>query len=227
MDVVRPGAVRLMAEFAVIVVGVLVALAVDAAWEVRQEAARLDAYLVRLEADLQESERELNEAIAADSLVWISAYGFIEGITSDLMAPADSLDVWLTRTYQPSMFHPRTGTLQALIQSGDLRLVEDGELHDAILSQATSVDVWRTLYSSMHEAQLRAFARFGYFVNVATEVGSRRTVTPDWRTLSREPGLLSEVRQFGITADIRMGLLLRLRASQRELLQRLQERHAR
>jgi hypothetical protein len=227
MDVARPRALRLFAEFAVIVFGVLVALALDAAWEARQDAARLDTYLVRLEADLRESARELDEAIAADSLVYASAYSFIGGITSEPMAAADSLDVWFTRTYSPSIFHPRTGTLQALIQSGDLRLVEDAELHDAILTQATSVDMWGTFYSSMHETQLRAFGRFGYFVNVETELGSERTVTPDWRTLSRQPGLISEVRQFGISAGYRMDVLLRLRASQRALLQRLEERGAR
>jgi hypothetical protein len=220
------GPLRPIAEFAVIVVGVLVALAVDAAWEARQEAARLDTYLLRLEADLQESHRELDEAVTADSLVMASAYSFIAGITSEPMAPADSLDVWLTRTYSPSVFHPRTGTLQALIQSGDLRLVEDAALHDAILTQATSVDVWGTFYPSMQETQLRAFGRFGYFVNVETEVGAGRTATPDWRMLSRQPGLVSEVRQFGISADYRMDVLLRLRASQSELLQRLEGRGA-
>lgn len=214
-------------EFAVIVVGVLVALAVDAAWEARQDAARLETYLDRLEADLVLSGRDLDEAIVADSIVASGATSFSAGITADPMAPADSLDRWLRQTFLPSVFHPRTGTLQALIQSGDLRLVDDVELHDAILNQATAIDAWRTFYVSAEETQLHAFGRFGYFVNLETEVGATRTATPDWRALSQEPGLISEVRQFSVSAAFRLVVMERLRASQRELIAKLRERSSR
>ena len=101
------------------------------------------------------------------------------------------------------------------------------ELHDAILDHATAIDAWRTFYASLQETQLRAFGRFGYFLNLHTEVGARRTRVPDWQALSREPGLTSEVRQFGISAGTRFALLTRLRESQRDLLQKLQERRSR
>src|SRR5687767_7199590 len=58
---------RLAAEFAVIVIGVLVALGAQALWEHRQDRGRERAYLRQLLSDTRENELRLDTAIARDS----------------------------------------------------------------------------------------------------------------------------------------------------------------
>lgn len=120
------------AEFLVVVTGVLVALAVGAWWQGRQDAAEERAYLRQLAADLRETERAARDADAylrpvdrAGTLLWLSFYG-------PEAAPRDSLLAWAERSAWTSTVRPVVGTAEALVATGDLALIRDDSLRTAV-----------------------------------------------------------------------------------------------
>jgi hypothetical protein len=210
---------RLTAELVVIVVGVLIALAVDAGWESRQDRSRLAAYLSQIRSDLVATEAALQEAIATDSLARFGAGQLELGLNAHPTAPPDSLDVWLVMTTQASLFHPRSGTVQALVRSADIRLVSDPELHQSLVEYLDAVEAFYRLDSDLYAIAIQAFGRLGHEVNLRTQVNlSRGAEPPDWTALAADPGVTSEIRQIRISANVRMSLLWRLRDSHGALL---------
>lgn len=213
---------RLAAELIVIVVGVLIALAVDAGWEARQERARLATYLSQIRSDLLATDADLQDAIVADSLVRFGSGQLELGLNAQPIATPDSLDGWLRMTMQPSLFHPRSGTVQALVRSGDLRLVGDPALHQSLVEYLDAVERFDRLDSDMYVVAIQAFGRLGHEVNLRTQVGlDRGARPPDWTALAADPAVTSEIRQIRISANVRINLLWRLRESHRALLDAL------
>ena len=126
------GARWFAAEFLVVVTGVLVALAVGAWWQGRQDAATERAYLRQLAADLRETEQATLAADAflrpvdrAGSLLWLAFY------ESD-PPPRDSLLAWAERSMWTSTVRPVLGTAEALVATGDLALIRDDSLRTAV-----------------------------------------------------------------------------------------------
>lgn len=120
------------AEFLVVVTGVLVALAVGAWWQGRQDAATERAYLRQLAADLRETERAAADADEflrpvdrAGSLLWLAFY------EAD-RPPRDTLLALAERAMWTSAVRPVTGTAEALVATGDLALVRDDSLRTAV-----------------------------------------------------------------------------------------------
>jgi len=114
------------------VTGVLVALAVGAWWQGRQDAATERAYLRQLAADLRETERAAADADAflrpvdrAGSLLWLAFY-------EAERPPRDTLLAWAERAMWTSAVRPVTGTAEALVATGDLALVRDDSLRTAV-----------------------------------------------------------------------------------------------
>lgn len=208
---------RLVAEFAVIVVGVFVALTADAAWDSREEGVRLDDYLERFQVDLQASREDLREAIRRDSVVRASALSFELGLNAVPRASAEDLDEWLGGVSFPSLYAPRVGTFQAMIQSGDLYLIEDSAIHSAILAYLSEVDRFDRLYPEHKVVALESFGRLGGYINFQTRVGPDRDQA-DWGDLARIPGVTSEIRLIGISAAVRLALLRPLSERHDELL---------
>jgi hypothetical protein len=79
---------RLAADFVIIVVGVLVALGVDAAWEAREERVREAAYLRQLRVDLSATADTLVEMIKVDSLARASADRALEALNATPLPPS-------------------------------------------------------------------------------------------------------------------------------------------
>jgi hypothetical protein len=129
-------------EFVLIVAGVIVALAATAWWDGRQDRRRERDYLLQLLEDTRENERRLNTAIEEDA----SRREMVGAIVRALMParplpPADSLRFWWSQG--PLGFSdPRLvlGTLRALIESGDFRLVGDSQLRLALLAYREEVE---------------------------------------------------------------------------------------
>ncbi len=127
---------RLLAEFAAITLGVLVALAIDSAWSIRQDRLDEQVYLAAVLEDLELSasnvgrtvqlaeraHKELDRArhIASLGLAADSAVGFFSGIVS-------------ATSFQATPVISRAA-VQDLISTGNLRLIQDREVRRAILS---------------------------------------------------------------------------------------------
>ena len=120
---------RWATEAFVIVLSILLAFAIDAWWDERQETVQTERMLASLAGDFESNLAEAREVIAV--------HGSRRELISRLIAmdeaqirsiPADSLGAYYAAFYDPRSFDPATATIDALVGSGDLDLVEDEEL---------------------------------------------------------------------------------------------------
>jgi hypothetical protein len=132
---------KLIAELAVIVAGVLIALGADSWWEQRQERRRAEEYLEQLLVDFRATERQIQSAIAGDTRTFESASRVIDRAYRGRFPPTDSLE--LPTGYH--QFRPLTGTLTALVQGGDLRLLDSDTLRFELVAYSATVDEIETV----------------------------------------------------------------------------------
>jgi hypothetical protein len=128
---------RLVAELAVIVAGVLMALAADAWWETRREREEAREYSERLLVDFQETRRRLRGAIAGETATLDSVSSVVARAHDGVFPSPDSLVLPM----QFNQFEPLTGTLTALVESGDLRLIRDDSLRFELVAFLSLLEI--------------------------------------------------------------------------------------
>ncbi|HET7460995.1 MAG TPA: hypothetical protein VFJ82_07095 [Longimicrobium sp.] len=151
-------------EFAVIVAGVLCALAAQAWWDAHQERGRERDYLRQILADTRANARRLDEAIRTDSTaVWYGNRAMDVLTDTGPAPPADSLVAWIDHSARASDFQPLAGNYRALIGTGDLRLVRNDSLRARLAAYAATLDSeverqrqFRTAVSAQIGAMVRA-----------------------------------------------------------------------
>lgn len=116
------------AEFLVVVTGVLVALALGGWWQDREEREREAEYLQQLLTDLERSERALGEIGDFHADAWRAADRVSEAFWSPPEALDEALLEDLMTPLRSSRARPIMGTIDALIATGDLRLVRSDRL---------------------------------------------------------------------------------------------------
>lgn len=115
---------RLLAELTVIVAGVLIALAVDSWWERRQERSHARQYLEQLLVHFETTERRLRSTIETETQR-------LEAVTTVIDRALRGPGRTQTRlTYRPAT----TGTLTALIEGGDLRLLRSDSVRFELIA---------------------------------------------------------------------------------------------
>lgn len=137
------GARWFLPQFVIVVSGVLVALALNAWWASRQEAALEDFYIRQIRADLDQTAAD---AARVDSLLWPTDYAagqLIRAFQRPVPPPVDSLFQWLRMVRVLEDLVPVTGTAEALVASGDLTLIQDDELRTQILKYLNKVSMLR------------------------------------------------------------------------------------
>jgi len=133
------------AEFLVVVAGILVALGLQAWWQDRQDSSRGADYQKQILSDVRATERSLRESIVIDQ----AHYAANRLLSTALYAPdgptrEQSLQ-WL-QSYSGWIADPRPvlGNVNALIQTGEIRLVSNPEVRRAIISYASVMDTtWK------------------------------------------------------------------------------------
>lgn len=133
-------------EVALVVVGVLIALAVDAWWEGRGDRERERAYLRQLLSDVRATEERLEESISRDSVTVARVTRFMDAAHAfhrraepgRAAPPADSLVEWGATEY--AQFVPLTGTYTALVEGDGLRLLRSDSLRFQVIALAAAVD---------------------------------------------------------------------------------------
>ena len=132
---------RALADVAVVTVGVLLAFALNAWWEGQREADRETAYLRQLLTDVRDYERHLLASIAHDETMQANAARVLAFTHSDAPAPPmDSLALWVLNGFNFSDVRPIRGTLEALVQSGDVALIRNERLRQRVISAAGYMD---------------------------------------------------------------------------------------
>ena len=143
---------RLIAEFAIIVTGVLTALAVDSCAEGRHERGLEKQYLRQIENDLTANVKALD-----------GAQIFFEHLTTRAQAglavlgqsrPSAQPNQDLINLYQASRLElPNLveTTYQELVSSGNLRLIDNAELRDQLVQYYLSSDGYLNKFSAWQD----------------------------------------------------------------------------
>lgn len=129
-----PGS-RILLEGAVIVASILLAFGIDAAWDNRQDSIRRSATVAGLRADFDATRVELERVVkfrnasisAAVALLDLTASG---PIPASAGGHADSL---FSEAMLGGSFDAPLGTLESLINSGELALFEDPQLTSLLI----------------------------------------------------------------------------------------------
>lgn len=145
---------RLAGEFIVIVLGVLVALSVDAGLEVRAERARERAYYQSLARDLADDTAEYAIAIRMSARSIEAGHQVRSVILGDPYAGTRPLSQSVA--YASWVNYPdwSSGTLDELYSVGTIRLIRKQEIKDAIHAYRSGVNEWRP---RMQGAEYSAF----------------------------------------------------------------------
>ena len=118
---------KLVGEFILIVVGVLVALAVETALEDRADRGLRDEYILRIDRDIRSDKTELE--------VRIQFFGDVQGFAEDFSSWLDAdealnHEALLAAFYSAEVwpFIPNNSTYADLLSTGNIRLIDDIEL---------------------------------------------------------------------------------------------------
>jgi hypothetical protein len=121
------------AEIVIVVAGVLIALAINAWWQGRQDAARERTYLLQLAEDLRQTEAIMDER---DQLMNSLTGGAVERLIRSFgeadRPPPDSVAAWLSNVAYLATPRPVLGTTEALMNAGDFGAIGNDRLVTAI-----------------------------------------------------------------------------------------------
>ena len=152
---------RLAAEFLVIVVGVLVALGADAAWDRTGERTREAAYLSQLEGELRITQAGVATALAQEALRLDRSDAFLAAMDHGELAASDSVDVWFDDMPRSSLYSPSLSTPATLAATGDLELIRSAEIRTTIVEIGRAISVYNRTMDLSDGMLIRAFERLG------------------------------------------------------------------
>jgi hypothetical protein len=210
-------------EFAIIVAGVLCALAAQSWWQAHDERGRERDYLRQLLADTRENERRLDQAIAVDSTAGRAVGRLANTLFGAAPLPApDSLSaLFRGEAFASSDFQPLSGSYGALLMAGDLRLIRTDSLRSLLVSYAATLEHEQTMLGLFLEqsagqpdrlARPMPFLRGMFFGDAAAPA---RTI--DFQRLRGDPEAESVFFALQVSNANRVTHLRRLRDETRRL----------
>ena len=140
---------RIGVEGLVIVASILLALAVQAWWEDRQERSHEAVYLRALGEELRASRGRLERVQEGFARTQHFHERLVAQFPGQELAQPDSIMLWLSSLSFPGRFNPPTAVRDDLASSGSIRLIRDDELR---LSIARYESLLRDFQSSSDQA---------------------------------------------------------------------------
>lgn len=132
--------IRIVVEGAVIVASILLAFGIDAWWAERQETERGHAVMQSVREEFVHHRTVLEADLEATIERRQNMERLFRAIRSGTRVPPRTVDTLLfSLTYAPT-FDPGSGPLHALIASGELGLIRNGQLRDHLSSWQGMVD---------------------------------------------------------------------------------------
>ena len=152
---------RLLAEFFVIVLGVLVALAVDEWRDTQADIEHESEYLASLVQDLDRDVAEYQESIEMLSGSRRAIEHVLAAISGgEAENPYPSLSESLRTASWVNYPAWSSGTLSELVNSGSIRLIRDPELKRAILEYYERVEEWQPRLTGPEYATFIEYRRY-------------------------------------------------------------------
>ncbi len=162
-------------ETAIVTVGILIAFALNAWWEHRNELREEEKYLRALDGDFKQNVEQLKSLIGHSQQVSASSLGILKIALGD--RPPENVHVELNRVFSSRRFDPVMGAYEALVNSGGFDVLSDDELRAALASFAAQV---KAPYAERYSDELYfSFTRdfLGSLQFSSSVLG--RTVSPD------------------------------------------------
>ena len=131
----RTGLKWFASEFVVVVAGILVALGLQAWWQNRQDSSRSAEYQQQVLSDVRVTERTLRRSIVIDRARYSATRLLSTALYASDIPTRDQALQWL-QSYSGFIADPRPilGNVNALIQTGEIRLVSNPKARRAIIS---------------------------------------------------------------------------------------------
>ena len=140
------------AEYLIVVLGVLTAVALNAWWQGQQDAAREQEYLRQLVEDLTQTESRMERREPSHRKGDRAAALLVRSFRSGSTPSADSVVYWATRGIQVGRPTFVTGTATALVETGDLNLIRNDSLRSSITDYIDRVDIIESALAHNDEA---------------------------------------------------------------------------
>jgi hypothetical protein len=150
---------RVFLEGVVIVGSILLAFGLQAWWEGRQERGRVEANLANIAAEIAGNRDEIAGAIARNRYTREIILGVLLREAPELAAlPADSLTAFVEAIRPPRTYDAGGAALESLLSGGDLALVDDAELSEALVRWHGVPDEMEENWSEAYQAAQNAQA---------------------------------------------------------------------
>lgn len=192
-------------EAALIVVSILLAFAIDAAWDGREEGRRGGELIAALHADFTRNQELLASARAAHESYRQAAQDFLALATPGSPRPGAAIpDATLIGLVSWYTYDPALGSLHSAIASGQLALIRDADLRVALAGWIDSVEDLNELETvDRGHAQRFAEIAFEYVpfrsavvrLGAGDSLGRESTARPDYE------GLLSSLRAENVATN--------------------------
>ena len=201
-------------DLAIIVVGVLIALAADAWWQGREEARRELEYLLAVQSDMAEAGPALMNAIQKDSAI----FSLDQALADRLRSPgsSDTSDSFQISMVFADVSIP-SGTIRALIGTGDIRLVQSAPLRGQLIAFDALLDRTLTWRNALESGIIENSRELMREIEAARMAGAGVTVGNELiEQMRRRPGLISGLTVHYLSIGNRIHL-------HRELLRSIEE----
>jgi hypothetical protein len=136
---------RIAAEGGAIVISILLAFGIQAAWESRRDSVEEQDHLLALRSQFQTSLEMIQVEIAANEAAAEATRRLVAlDVRGAVALDSDSLAALFTSSLAPGRVNLPSGALDALLASGGLRLITDPEL-------ASRLAAWPSLVAEVYE----------------------------------------------------------------------------
>ena len=205
-------------EFVLIVAGVLVAMAANSWWESRQDRTKEETYLTQLLADTRANQERVDSAFVVDSVALASTnrlQSILDGRTA--IPPRDSTRRGFigSDAFANPDFRPLLGTYTALLETGDLQLLDSPDLRFRLVAYQSSLESVRETVRHVSETLERQ--EDSYYRALIPLLPTRRRGGPDFqRMVEAVQGRQEITIPLGAAQQARMRRMRVLRSLRKE-----------
>jgi hypothetical protein len=215
---------RLAFEGVVIIVSILLAFSIDAAWAGRQDRLRERAALAALHDDAVANAIQLAEVIENGQQRHAATLAFFESDVADLVAiPADGAQSLIRSLTVPNRASLQSGVVDGLMASGRLGIITDPRLQKLLAdwpSAAARLDRRSDMLVQLEAQLLQGLGRHSDVH--AWLMGSRSAVSLDFSSLREDAKLMATLSTMQREREIYATVLLRLAGELNVLIEALE-----
>ena len=178
---------ELLRDLVLLVVGILVAFSLDAAWDGFTARQRLRGLIGATAVEFRENREALDSVLAMDkqAFAWAAANAWPDQPLEDSLetAPSDPRGFFLLYTYEP-----RNGALRALLQANELSEFGSIEL-------VTGLTGWQARLDDLDEDQEEVWRTMEQVQFIIAEAGLSQRLNAEW-TAADQAGAIPATSMF-------------------------------